>query len=903
MKGVPLGAATLSFLLTCACTSPRDEIAGESQSLLTGGPRFSDESATTLGPLGFAPGVQSWPAVSWTGLDHFVVWQDGRDGAGRNLYGARIAADGQLRDPLGLPLVRANGNAPPALSWNGNHHLLAWNDCLDVPRGSLCHLRASRIDRDGRLLDAAGIVLAETVDLDVVSLSIGWNGTQHLVSWFTGPGVASPGLFAVRVSADGQPIDKMPLVLSRADLAYRSLSVATQSPEVSARDGHLVVWSGYPRPNDFDSEDLFFARVSNDGKLLDPLDRVLLSAPNRQGGPQAVWGGANYLVAYGDERKDVGGPRGVRVQTDGTIDDASGFSLGPAAAQTQGWDIAPDGSHAWLLWRDLSTYPSRLQLGRLTIDGATPAVDAVPLVTLNEAGTRSVEVSAGPRPLLVWSEGATPANPAADVFAARVAVDLKTNDPSGFLLSSAARPQINPVVSSNGHELLTVWLEPATDGHNELFGMRLGSDGMPIPPGRITFSDGPGYRLSPNVTWTGSTWVVAWLHADSQYLNTADVRVTRLDGSGTPLGTPAAIAAAKTGLRSLRSSFDGHGFLLLGTAAGGPTEADVAAQVMSADGTITSGIEWVSAQPRGQRAPEAVWNGTTHLVVWEDERHGLTSVYGARVTPAGKALEPFGIPIARSDTAVAPVVAWNGQHHLVAWHDRNAHVRAVRISADGIVEDSTPLALDPPTAKFPGHPSVGSFGDGFVVGWLESVDFPRGLINLVRVDGAGDTSAPSGFMLEAARPLDFPAYRPALAELAGRGFLAYAVNDHTEGNMRVRGRFFDWDSPGSADADSGDGGPTIADGGSGGTDDSGGAVSTEKDAGASPEAASTEAGDHDVGATAPESGGCSCQVVGGGGPDGGAMAPLIAGFLVALARRRRRVREAVRISETPRPSI
>lgn len=76
-----------------------------------------------------------------------------------------------------------------------------------------------------------------------------------------------------------------------------------------------------------------------------------------------------------------------------------------------------------------------------------------------------------------------------------------------------------------------------------------------------------------------------------------------------------------------------------------------------------------------QVEPVLAFDGTNYLVVWRDTRNGSgpaesTDVYGARVSPVGRVLDPSGIAIATAPGVQGePSIAFDGTNHFVVWSD------------------------------------------------------------------------------------------------------------------------------------------------------------------------------------------------------------------------------------------
>jgi hypothetical protein len=94
-----------------------------------------------------------------------------------------------------------------------------------------------------------------------------------------------------------------------------------------------------------------------------------------------------------------------------------------------------------------------------------------------------------------------------------------------------------------------------------------------------------------------------------------------------------------------------------------------------------------------QEWPSVAWDGRHFLVVWQDFRNGNDfDIYAARVTGAGKIVDPDGVPvIAKAANQARPAVAFAGEHFVVAWMDARQYptygLYAARLSRDAEVLD------------------------------------------------------------------------------------------------------------------------------------------------------------------------------------------------------------------------
>jgi hypothetical protein len=105
-----------------------------------------------------------------------------------------------------------------------------------------------------------------------------------------------------------------------------------------------------------------------------------------------------------------------------------------------------------------------------------------------------------------------------------------------------------------------------------------------------------------------------------------------------------------------------------------------AARVNSSGIVLDPGGFLIASNSKGDGDPAVAFDGTNYLVVWADARFGCCSVYGTRVTRSGAVLDPDGIPIAtRGREQTRPSVAFTGKNYLVAWADNRSDLTSTDI--------------------------------------------------------------------------------------------------------------------------------------------------------------------------------------------------------------------------------
>ncbi len=93
----------------------------------------SDGALGPAFPISAAAGVQRNPQIVSVGDEFFVAWQDTRESPS-GIFGARVRADGSVRDPLGLRLTNSAPLSDMALARVGDHYVLAWDRSISGVR-------------------------------------------------------------------------------------------------------------------------------------------------------------------------------------------------------------------------------------------------------------------------------------------------------------------------------------------------------------------------------------------------------------------------------------------------------------------------------------------------------------------------------------------------------------------------------------------------------------------------------------------------------------------------------------------------------------------------------------------------------------------------------------------------
>jgi hypothetical protein len=121
--------------------------------------------------------------------------------------------------------------------------------------------------------------------------------------------------------------------------------------------------------------------------------------------------------------------------------------------------------------------------------------------------------------------------------------------------------------------------------------------------------------------------------------------------------------------------------------------------------------------------PAIAFNGTSYLVVWEDERNSSDSdIWGTRLDASGAIVDALGIEIATAPGKQRnPTVAFDGTSYVVAWEDfkvaRGTEADIVAATVDPSSGAVTSLPAVAATATHETQPSLAGGGGAALLAW------------------------------------------------------------------------------------------------------------------------------------------------------------------------------------------
>jgi hypothetical protein len=369
--------------------------------------------------------------------------------------------------------------------------------------------------------------------------------------------------------------------------------------------------------------------------------------------PSVAFDGANYLVAW--QERGPGASFDIyaaRVSEAGVVLDPLGIPISKAAGNQWAPAVAFDGYNFLVAWQDDRSTATRPDVygGRVSPGGVLLDPGGIPISTAPGGQLLPAVARAGGSSLVVWTDGGA----ASDIRGARISSAGAVLDPSGVAISGAPGAQLNPALAFGGSSALVVWEDYRAGPSADLYGARVTETGVLLDPGGIAIATGADSQWNGAAAFDGASFLVAW----EAYAAGAgsDVRARRVSAAGALLGSgPIAVAAGAGGQGRPALAFDGANYL----AAWQDDRTsifDIHAVRVSPAGAVLAPYTAISTAAQGQLGAAVARGASGSLAVWEDRRAGAgrSDIVATRVTPSAGVLDPAGIAIPKARDLRAP---------------------------------------------------------------------------------------------------------------------------------------------------------------------------------------------------------------------------------------------------------
>lgn len=660
-------------------------------------------------PTSDAYGQGAFHVASGGGI-HMVAWRQVEEGDAES-YVTRVAADGTILDPGGLPVAAgAEHQWIMDLVWDGTNFIAVWVDERAVPN----QIWGARIATDGTILDPGGVALSSGSGR-ATSASLAYADGNYLLVWTqTSPPSSRVDLYTSPMTSD--------LVLAAPDGNLLNGEPSHSSSPAVGWDGSafLVAW---------------VTRISTTFELR--AAHVTAAGATGMAGVVTVAGdpwdfqspcigsdGTNAMLAWSAFSASLGRTelKAVRVSPTTSILDGTPISF-PVSTRPQAYcDIVHTGSEYAVFWSEATSgAPDDILAIRVGSDGAL--LDGTPSTIVSLDGLTGVFDTAfdGSDHVIAWGENVSiSADGRVDV----VSSALESVDPEASLLVKGDNTQTDARVATDGDEYFVVWAdEREHDTYRVIYGARLDADGNMLDPSAIRLSESGRRVNAPTIAWGGNSYFVVWFDVtgDAVYGRRIAVDGTLLD----PLGSEIHISP----------QYEGEWPQIVGRPDGGWLVAyrdalgrSLVATLVDEDGTVLSPSGTVIFDGGGSYVTlyGAATNGVDYLLTFHHS--ASNSLLYSRVSAGGLPLAPGAVTFRTSNgvshTYATPTASWNGTHYVIAWADDTGpgQVRGARVASDGTLLDPLGGYVIISDARFIGRPRIASDGNSFLVAWEADQD-------------------------------------------------------------------------------------------------------------------------------------------------------------------------------------
>lgn len=457
--------------------------------------------------ISVASGVQNEAAAAFDGTNFVVVWHNGDD-----VYGTRIAPDGTVLDQRvqgggmvgGVAIsTAADQQRFPAVSCDLSSCFVIWADRRAVSTNGF--------DVYGQRLDfsfapqGGEVVVSAPLRYQLAPAIAGNPSGGWIAAWQDSRTGGADIVMATRVSSAGAVVDVNGFSLNRSyvrqeDGAY-ARSTSTQ----------LAVWADSQQIG----TDIMGIRYSASGTRLDSEALTVSGSAGSQSTPAVSFDGTQFLAVWVDGRNATRDIFAARFSEAGALLDAAGIPV-TTAAQDQLWpDVASGGGVSLAVWADRRNLANGFDLmGAIVTSGGVVSVSDVAVCSTSGDQVRPA-VTFDPASgvfVVVWSDERNPGDP--DVYAARVQTDGTVLDPCGVLVSGAANGQLRPDIAAADSQLLVVWDDRGVDVGGDIWAARLNTSGG------LNVLDASGFVITSGVNAQGAptvvglpqgAWGIAWV--------------------------------------------------------------------------------------------------------------------------------------------------------------------------------------------------------------------------------------------------------------------------------------------------------------------------------------------------------------------------------------------------------
>jgi len=432
------------------------------------------------------------PAVAANGSDYLVVWQDSsRPGftGPTNIYATRVTGAGVVLDTNSIAIGHSPTNAvSPAVAANGTNYLVLWQDA----RSFSGDIYGARVTSAGAVEKTNGFLISAMVNAESTP-AVAFDGTNYLVVWTDSRDYITNGsdIFGARINDSGAVADPNGVAISRGPGSRFDPAVAANST------GFLVIWKDYRYGSSDTRGDIFGARVTRAGVVLDTNGIAISTDPMIQDAPAVAAGQSDFLVVWMNESPSYQYEvYGTLISSAGIVANSNGVPLTFNSDIGQGYPaVAFNGNIFLMVWADARNIASTgydIYGARVSSSGVLLDTNPIPICTFPYLQTYPALASNGRDFLAVWADYRNySAINLVSIFGARISPSGSVLDQNGFPIVVSTRDAEYPAVASYGTNYFVVWEDARISSGLEIFGARVADNSVVLDTSGLLIDTSP----------------------------------------------------------------------------------------------------------------------------------------------------------------------------------------------------------------------------------------------------------------------------------------------------------------------------------------------------------------------------------------------------------------------------
>jgi hypothetical protein len=411
------------------------------------------------------------------------------------------------------------------IAFDGSNYFVLWEK--EDPNSS-CSINGVRVSPSGGVLDTADVIIRPYHSFYP---TISFDGNDYLIGWVQPGGIHGPlsweqdlgDIYYARMTPAGMLIDTAGIIISDEGNKQKM-------PRAAFDDSNfLACWMEYHRD---EYNDVYATRLSGTGSALDTVPFPLSTGIDwrwvTKWYPDVAFGGNYYFASWSDFDYNAQSDREfTMITTGGMVVDTAGQFLDDVNLCPHISSSAFDGQNFLLVWDDGNC----IYGNRVTGDGVI--IDTIPFIINIVSGNQArPDISFdGINYLVVWEDTR---NGNYDIYGSLVTPQGVVLNPGGIPISCVALNQQNCTVAFDGTNYLAVWDDYRSGSGRDIYACRLTVQGQVLDSSGICIVGGLSDQTAPDVAFDGENYLVVW--RDSSAADLGDIYCARVSPGGSVIG-------------------------------------------------------------------------------------------------------------------------------------------------------------------------------------------------------------------------------------------------------------------------------------------------------------------------------------------------------------------------------